>query len=191
MANPYEFDSTLLDVPKNQAVTKPKVYRQGGLLVVHDDRDLPKYCLWTNEPAYKIVEVEQRWQPIAVYFLLLLGILPYFLVSPFVNKKIKLRIPIGLKKYKVSLHVFLASLVLMFAGVATIIGYFAIAFTQSIPRDYFATSIIVVLIGFAASYLGLVIAASPIGRVSIVKIEKDCVTIKHVHIDYLNRLSSY
>jgi hypothetical protein len=106
MDNPYEFDSKLLDVPKNQSDTQPKVSRQGNLLIVCDDRFLPKYCLWTNEPAFRVLEVEQRWQPIATYALYLLGIFPYFLVSPFVNKKIKLRLPIGRKKYVASLRFF-------------------------------------------------------------------------------------
>jgi hypothetical protein len=190
IVNPYEFDNNELIASSNSTSPLLKAYRKGPLLIVSDDRALPPFCLWTNEPAYKIVEVDQRWQPSWTYALLLPGFLPYFFVSPFVNKTVKLKIPIGYKKYVATLRLFVVGLLMMTFSAAIIIAYFVVAYSDLVPGLFFRGPILLVILAFFIGLLGFNLAGSPIGRLNIVMVKNETVTIKGVHPDYLDRLSS-
>ncbi len=189
MQNPYEF-SAIIDLhspSKVEADGNMDAFRKGELLFFRDGSKLPPYCLWTNEQATRWVEVEQGWQPRWIYLFLVLGIVPYFFVSPFFHRRLKFRVPMGQSKYSSAMRFVWLGLWLLIIGVATI-GIGIIGSSILFARFGLGEFLLICWLGFVAAVLGFNIAAIPIGVLRIVQIENGLFVVRGVHPDFLNRL---
>lgn len=94
--NPYA-PPAVLEQPKPEPDKweQGRVFRDGPHMVVYHGAELPERCFVTGEDTQTSAPVNQVWQPEWLPWLLLLGVIPYFLVSPFVNRRIDIQVPIA------------------------------------------------------------------------------------------------
>jgi hypothetical protein len=71
------------------------VWRAGDRLVVAADAELPDRCVKTDLPADgQWADIRLQWHQPALYLLLLLGIVPYFIVAYFMSTSVIVRVGI-------------------------------------------------------------------------------------------------
>lgn len=155
------------------------VWRSGDTLIVCGNAlPLLRRCLKSGEPATGHHPVSQIWQPKWVYALLLFGLFPYFLVSPFVHYRVSLLVPVGaaiLKKHQRRVKFGL----ILIAG--SILGFSTVLLTGMwwYPMtNYIGPAFILGLFGFTIG-LGFS-SASPI-KLNIINVDKQTVYLEGVH----------
>jgi hypothetical protein len=160
------------------------VYRKGDLLFVENHSALPGYCLWTNEEAEHFIDVEQIWQPKWLYWLLLLGVFPYFFIAPLYRRKTKVRVPMSQSKYSACVRYFWVAIAVMAVGASLLIGSLLLgSIIFSNPQSGLLS-----VIGFSIASTGFSMAARPFGLLRIADARTNCLVLRGVHPEYLNRL---
>lgn len=121
--NPYAVTS---QIPPELPGMTGGIYHQGKYLVVHKNAELPDRCLKSNQPTSTRLKRKLVWHHPALYLLILLHVVIYVIVALIVRKTAQFHIPLS-PKYKsrrimwmlIAWSVFLASLLILFAGIAT------------------------------------------------------------------------
>ena len=148
-----------------------KIFRDGNKLIIYDGAALPKRCFVTGEDTNTSVRIKQIWQPDWVTWLLLLGLIPYFLVSPFAHRVIHLRVPVGsevLAKHR------------RYFGIGILLIVFAGALFALFTLSSFSTNLILV---FAAMFgvAGYMFASREPVRLSVVAFNGPMLVLENVH----------
>ena len=71
-----------------------KLFRDGNLLVIRSGANLPKKCFVTGKDTRDSFEWKTAFAPRWYYTLLLFGILPFFIVGPFLTRSISMKLPV-------------------------------------------------------------------------------------------------
>jgi hypothetical protein len=138
----------------------------------------------TGGPAPYSHPVSQIWQPRWVYLLLIFAILPYFILSPFVYRRVELTVPFGKTIYRKHQRWVNVGIVLMLAG-----GLLVVGFVASTIGQWLSEPVAMLLVAGVSLFLGgMQIASSQPMRLNITKVEEDLIFIDDVHPDYLARL---
>lgn len=160
------------------------LWREGDRLVIRFGAELPAYCMVTGGPAPYSHPISQIWQPRWVYLLLLFGVLPYFVLSPFVHRRVELMVPFGKTIYRKHQRWVNVGIVLIMTGGLLVIGFVAGTIGQ-----WLSWPVAMLLVGgVLMALIGLQIASSPPLRLNIVKVEQDLIFVEKVHSDYLAHL---
>lgn len=160
------------------------LWRDGNRLVIRFGAELPPYCMLTGGPAPYSHPISQIWQPSWVYILLILGIVPYFFLSPFLYRRVELLVPFGKTIYRRHRRWVNVGIVLMLVGGLMVVGFIASSLGQWISEPVAA----LLMLGVFLFLLGMQIASSPPMRLTIIKVEGDLIFVDNVHPDYLARL---
>jgi hypothetical protein len=160
------------------------LWREGDQLVIRLGAELPPYCMQTGGPAPYSHPISQIWQPKWVYLLLLFAVVPYFVLSPFIYRRIELMVPFGKTIYRKHQRWVNVGIVLMFTG-----GLLVVGFVAGTMGQWLSGPVAMLLVtGVLLSLVGLQIASSNPIRLNIIKVEEDLVFVNKVHPDYLARL---
>ncbi|MFO0943442.1 MAG: hypothetical protein U0930_22125 [Pirellulales bacterium] len=89
--NPFE-PPLVIESPQ-AADSNAAIYRDGNLLVIQNGAQLPKICFVTGQVTRVSIDWIATFAPRWHYSLLLAGILPYFLVGPFLARSILMKVP--------------------------------------------------------------------------------------------------
>ena len=183
MENPYAY---LREVTAAEPGQKTGVYHDGKSLFMQKDAVLPHFCLWTNAPAVFRDEATYTWQPSFVYLFLVPFIVPYFLVSPFFSRQIKLQIPVGRAHYRRRMFWINFGFGLLATGAISI----TVGIVAELPLwNYFSEfRAVLILGGLLTALIGVMLSSSPLANISIRGIKNGYIQIANVHPDYLNRL---
>ncbi len=95
--NPYAPPASMVDA---RLTPEYWVWRDGDWLVFRSDAQLPPYCMVTGEPAPYAHPISQIWQPKWAYVLLLFALFPYFMLSPFIHRRLEIALPFGRTVYR-------------------------------------------------------------------------------------------
>lgn len=139
---------------------------------------LPNRCFVTGLKTDKSVEAREVWQPAWVYLLLLPGLFPYFVASPFLSRVVTLRVPLEAGRYarhlrnvNIGFAMILIGVSLTIAGVG--IDRLPLGFTLLLP------------IGIALTVFGFFLSSHSPVTLNIVSLDGDLLTLRHVHADCL------
>jgi hypothetical protein len=160
------------------------LWRESDRLVIRFGAELPPYCMLTGGPAPYSHPVSQIWQPQWIYFLLIFAVLPYFIMSAFLHRRVELMVPFGKTVYHKHQRWVNVGIVLMLSGGLLVIGFVASAIAQWISGPV----AILLVVGVLLFLIGLQIASSQPMHLNIVKVEEDLIFVDNVHPDYLARL---
>jgi hypothetical protein len=160
------------------------LWRDGDRLVIRFGAELPSYCMLTGGPAPYSHPISQIWQPSWVYFLLIFAFVPYFVLSPFLYRRVELLVPFGNAIYRRHQRWVNVGIVLMLVGGLMVVGFIASTLGQWISEPVAG----LLVLGVFLFLFGMQIASSPPMRLSILKVEGDLIFVDNVHPDYLARL---
>lgn len=162
-----------------------ELYRDGNLLVVQDGADLPPFCFISNQPISTFFDWKTAYAPKWHFVLILCGILPYFIIGPFLITSVRIRVPLASKyvvmvekRQRLVSRLYFASfclLVTFFSGVGTD----AIAVT--LMASAVGTFLVALVLRKGGNYLGL----------RIVQKETNQIWVAGVHSGFLSRLPPY
>ncbi len=179
--NPYAPPAALVPEKLQHA---SYLWREGDLLVLRTGVELPCYCMVTGGAAHYSHPVSQIWQPKWIYLLLLLAVIPYFVLSPFLHQRVELTVPFGKPLYRKHQRWVNFGIVLMLTG-----GLMVIGFVVSAVGHWLSAPVAIMLVGGVFLFLiGLQTASSSPLRLDIIKVEDDLIFVDKVHPDYLARL---
>ncbi len=166
------------------------IYRCGKKLVLEIGADLPHVCLKTNEPAVTKLTRKMSWHPPAVYFALLLGLIPYIIIAIAVSKKATIEVPIGETVRSRRKTWITIGLIALFAGMGLLLYGISLAADNSRLND--DTGGILALAGFVILFLDLFVAVY-VGSTVVkpTKIDHDYVWLTGVNKEYLSRLPEF
>ena len=141
----------------------------------------PPYCMVTGEPAPYSHPISQIWQPKWAYLLLLFALFPYFLLSPFIHRRLEITLPFGKTVYRKHRRWVNGGLLLILIGAVMVIGFIVLAFGRWLTD----VTALTLLAGVILFLTGMQFASSSPVRLDIWKIEGDVVIVKNVHEKYL------
>ena len=135
---------------------------------------LPPRCFLSGEPTNFSVAFRQSWHPRWVYWFLLAGIVPYFLIVPPFSRCIALQIPVSPAVYKKHIGLVRKGIRWMVLGASL----FTVAAVAS-PVSSFAKLLLVpsVLIGAT----GFLMSSRQVVQLNIVRLEGDLLVLRNVH----------
>ena len=179
--NPYAPPASIVSVPRTQGSF---LWREEDRLVIRHGAKLPPYCMVTGAPAPYSHPVCQFWQPRWVYSLLIFAVVPYFIFSPFLLRRVELMVPFGRSVYRQHRRWVSLGILLMLAG-----GLLVAGFVASIMGQWLSQPVAMILVlGVVLFLIGLQIASSQPMRLNITKVEDDVIFVDNVHPEYLARL---
>ncbi len=179
--NPYAPPTTVIPVTLRH---ESYLWREGDRLVIRSGAELPPYCMVTGGPATYSHPISQIWQPRWIYIFLIFALVPYFIVSLLLHRRVELMVPFGKTVYRKHQRWVNAGIVLMLAGGLLVVGFIACTIGQWISEPV----AMLLVIGVLAFLVGLQIASSQPMRLRILKVEDDLIFVENVHPDYLARL---
>jgi hypothetical protein len=148
--------------------------RRGSDLLVWNGAALPPLCFVTGEPTDFSLAFRQSWHPRWVYWWLLAGIAPYFLVAPTVSRSIALKVPLSRSVYSSHMKLVRKGLrwMLLGAGMFTVAVVASPVSTQA--KMLFVPSVLVGAIGFLMS------SRQPV-PLHIVRLDADLLVLRNIH----------
>ncbi|MCR9295604.1 MAG: hypothetical protein NXI32_23040 [bacterium] len=148
--------------------------RDGDRLLISNGAVLPPICFVSGVPTQTAVDVVFHWQPRWVYGLLLAGIVPYFLISPFVQRKVSLRIPIAKALYRRHASLVLIGARLLFASLL-LFGFSVVLLFLANASSWML--LIALVVGFVGALLGSRHAVS----LNVISLDHHLLTLGGVH----------
>jgi hypothetical protein len=182
--NPYAAPVTDLSTPRAAG----EVWRDGVLLVMSKDSELPDRCLKCNEAAdgWRIKR-KLSWHPPAYYFLILLHILIYVIVALIVRNTATVFVPLCPQHRRRRRRFIALAWVLCLGGIASLVGGITGA-SSSLPN---AVPPFLYLGGLVTFIAGLVFAILASQVAVPKKIDKQFVWLKRVSPELLAGLPSW
>jgi len=135
----------------------------------------------TGEPAPYAHPISQIWQPKWAYLLLLFALFPYFLLSPFIHRRLEITLPFGQTVYRKHRRWVNGGLLLMLVGASLVVVFILSALGQWLTD----ASAITLVAGVISFLVGLQLTSSSPVRLNIFKIEGDLVIVQDAHPNYL------
>lgn len=185
------FDDTQLDNPfapprelpsGDAAADDLKLWRDGGRLMIRNGAEFPPVCFLTGVPTKRSVVVQHIWQPLWVYFLLFPLIFPYFLVSPFLHRKVTLELPLAEPLYRVHQAKVHRGVKLLTIGIALFGVWLIIPALMRFPSGLVMGASIVCIL------TGLILASRQPLRLSVERIQGDTLVLTDVNELFLQQL---
>ncbi len=182
LLNPYAPPTSVVaETPRHSSY----LWREGDWLVIRIGAELPPYCMVSGDRAPYSHPVSQIWQPKWVYFLLILAVVPYFVMSPFLYRRVELTVPFGKSIYRKHRRWVNLGIVLVLTGGLIIVSFFATLFSGLLSSP---SLLILIILGVLMFCIGGQIASRSPVRLDIIKVEDDLIFVDKVHPDYLARL---
>lgn len=173
--NPYQPPSLQsLALEDGNSAEQGLLGRDGDRLLISNGAALPPICFVTGVPTQTAVDVVIHWQPRWVYGLLLAGVVPYFLVSPFVQRKVSLRIPIAKSIYRRHTSLVLIGARLLFASLL-LFGFSVVLMFLSNASSW--VLLVALVLGFVGALLGSRHAVS----LHVISLDHHLLTLGGVH----------
>lgn len=161
------------------------VWRDGGLMVMCKDAELPARCVKTNEPTDRWLRRQLYWHSPVLYFLILFpGLLIYVIIALIVRKSADIRV--GVSPQAISHRRW---------GIATawlsfLIGVFLVIF--GLANDKPGNSLwIVSIVGLIGGLIGIITGVVMSRVVAATKITDEHVWLKGIHPEYLATLPNW
>jgi hypothetical protein len=143
-------------------------------MVIKFGAAIPRRCFVSGEETTLSIEVVQRIRPAWVYLLLLLGVLPYFLVAPWVSRTVRLRVPVSHGIYQQHLNGINRGFALILIGVLmTIAG--------AVGGPVFSASSLLLPLGIAVCLVGLFLSSNQPIMLHIASLEGDELVLGNLH----------
>ncbi len=183
--NPYEAPKTDLLIPRE--IGEVGVWRDGALLVMSKDAELPDRCIKCDAPAEGWrLKRKLSWHPPAYYLLILLHVVIYVIVALIIRNKATLYIPLCPEHRRKRRR----SIAIAWALCLTGIGAFVTGISgQGRMQDTITPFL---LAGGALTFLAGLICAIPASQtVTPKKIDKQYVWLKKVSPELLAGLPSW
>lgn len=160
------------------------VWRDGKLLVMSKNAELPARCVKTNEPTDRRLKRSLYWHDPLLYLLILAGVLVYAIVAMIVRKTATVNV--GLSPQRIARRRWGIAIgwLSFFVGVVLVI----VGISNSTPKNSMA---ILVLVGLLGGLIGIIVGAVLAQVVTAAKITDDYVWLKGVHPDYLAALPAW
>ena len=156
--------------------------RRGDRMVIECGAALPPRCFVSGQPTDLAVDVDHVWQPQWVYLLLLPGLLPYFFASPFLSRKLHLRVPIARDIYRGHLKKVTVGFAMVVAGI--LVAASAALLGNLIPSLYSF-----IAIGILVGIAGIFVASRQPIRLQVESLQSDVLVLRGVHPACLNGLA--
>jgi hypothetical protein len=154
-----------------------EVWREGDVLVMRTGATLPSICLVTGEPGWYSHRIHQIWQPRWVYGLMFFFLVPYFLVSPFVYRRIEIFVPFGKTIYSKHRRVVrLGMLLVLLSGLILV------------PSLWLGPSRVLILSAVLLFVAGISLASRYPLQLDVLRVEQDRIYIQKVHPEFLAEL---
>ena len=167
-------------LPPPPTLGMPGVWRDLSVLVASKGAPLPQWCIKCNEPTHGLVlKRKLRWHHPAIYLLVLINLLVYFIVALIIGKTATVEVGLCERHMAQRRRNIWITLVLFFLGVAGLV-------LAAIAND--GTYLLVAGILLIAAIIYAIIVA----RVVIPsKIDDKFVWLKGINKDYLNQLPQW
>lgn len=160
-----------------------EVWRNGNVLIMKKDAELPDRCIKCNLPAETHIRRDLFWHANWVYFLVFLSPLIYIVVALLVRKTAKIEIGLTHACAKKRRTAILIAWLLALAGLGVIIGGFS-TLKGDAPLYTMFTGIVVMIAGAVWGVVGARL-------ISVSEISHDYIWIKGVCPDYLDELPEW
>jgi len=171
------------DLGASQARRGQGVWRDGRLLVMCKDAELPARCVKTNEATDQTLRRQLSWHnPLFYAVLFLVGPVIYIIVALIVQKKADIRVglsPAGFRSRRWGIAIGWLS---FFLGAALFIVGVANSDSRRNPDNNWWIAIVAGLLG---GMIGIIVGVVKSRVVTPTKITDDHVWLKGVHPDYL------
>jgi hypothetical protein len=158
------------------------VWRDGKLLVMHRNAELPGRCVKSNQPAEGWLRRKLTWHNPLLYLLIFISLLVYIIVALIVQKKADIRIGLTqarLSRRRISIAV----------GWLSFLGGIGICIAGGvIGEDLF---LIFLILGLVTSFGGAIYGLMASRMVSATKITDEYVWLQGIHPDYLDQLPTW
>lgn len=163
------------------------LWRDGDILVMSKDAELPNQCLKCNGPTNgRRLKRQLSWHPQGYYLIVLFNLLVYILVAMVVRKTAKVLIPICELHRRRRIRAIALGWLLSLGGIAVIIG----GATSGTARNETASGVILA-IGFVMIVVGLVYGMAGSRVCTVHKIDKSFVYFRKVKPEFLNTLPDW
>ena len=106
---------------RSQMAAAGGIFRQGDVLVVHKNAELPNRCIKSNEPATRRLKRQLYWHHPLLYLLILANLLIYVIVAMIVRKKAKLYVGLSEKYHRRRINNMMMAWAWAFGGIALFI----------------------------------------------------------------------
>jgi hypothetical protein len=179
--NPFSPPAATIADPLEELFEDGGVMRNKDLLFINNRAALPGYCFVTGEPTKLAVDVEQRWQPRWAAWLLLLFILPYFFITPFLRRRVMMHVPISPAVYQRHCRLVGAGFRLLFSAAVLLIASFLLGGLTLI-------SVMVLLACAALGCVGFILSSRQPLRLDIVSMDDNLLVLRGVHPNFLAQI---
>jgi hypothetical protein len=180
--NPYAAPVTDLSTPRSP--DEVGVWRDGDLLIMSKDGELPDRCLKCNAPAEGWrLRRNLSWHPQGYYLIILFNLIIYVIVALIVRKTAKVQVPLCPEhRRRRRRFIALAWLGCLLGPAVIVVGAIAgDSLRGSVSSDVAdSVTVGVILAGLGLFIAGLVLAVIVSNTVSIAKIDKRYVWMKKV-----------
>jgi hypothetical protein len=162
--------------------SKYGAWRDGSLLVISKGASLPNRCVSCDAPALeRPLRIRLAWHSPLAYLALLVGLLPYVLVSLKITKRLEACVGICDQHAKKRRMFILVTASVFLLG----LSLFALVLTDTVPNGWLALS------GLATMLLSLIPAYMGPRTLRPSRIESDLAWVKGACPEYLNRLPEF
>ena len=185
-APPPSPSSPMTPVPRLMSDT---LYRKGNLLAFHKYAPLPAICLKSNQPATQQLKRNLAWHPPAVYFGLLLGLIPFVILALVLTKKATISIGLSDEWVAIRKRKIARGWGIVLLSIALGIGMIVLA--SAGPRSLGAFACFTGLASLVLFFVGLCYGSYGARLVTPARITEDFVYLKGVHPDFLARLPEW
>lgn len=156
------------------------VWRSGNLMVMREDAELPDRCVKTNRPAHGAwADIRLSWHHPALFLVIVLNLIVYFLVAPFVSTSAVVRVGLTEQPRLLCRSFRIATWALLLCASALLIAGFATGLAA-----FGSAAIILFVIAVPVYFVGARIIWAR-------RIEHGYVWIAGVHPDYLASLPEW
>lgn len=169
--------------PRWEGFQEADLWCDGQSLMIRSGAVLPARCFVTGQPTNRSVSVQQYWQPKWLYLLLLPGLIPYFLFSPWLRRRVTLNVPVSDLVYDSHLRtVRLGEMMLSASILLLIVWVFTFGFL-------FASRMFLMVAAICGT-MGFSLASRQVIALQIASLRGDLLQLHGVHPEVLEQVAS-